>query len=192
IAGIGGIAAFKERNIAVEDASLDHRIAAHFEREMFARAEKIGWHVDRVAASLDRLDWRPGGDAAHHWHGDRPAAFVLGQRTYAAEIAFDHAWGEAARARRRHAVRNRFGKLDHLDGARAIRQAADEAALLECRDQTMNAGFGAQVERILHLVERGRNACFFQALMDKTKEFCLLARQHRRFPLWPPGSRNKS
>jgi hypothetical protein len=121
----------------------------------------------------------------------RPA-FVLGRCAHAAEIAFDHARGEAARACRRHAVRNRFGKLDHLDGTRAVRQAADEAALLERRDQTMNAGFGAQVERILHLVERRRNACFLQALMNKTKQFCLLARQHRRFPIWPPGSRNKS
>ena len=85
-----------------------------------------------------------------------------------------------------------FRQLDHFDGARAIRQTPDEAAFFQRRDQAMNAGFGAQIERILHLVERGRNACFFEALMDKTKEFCLLARQHRRFPIWPPGSRNKS
>ena len=85
-----------------------------------------------------------------------------------------------------HAVRDRFGKLDHLDGARPIRQAADEAALLQRRDQPVNAGLGAQVERVLHLVEGGRNSGLFEALMDKTKEFSLLARQHRRFPIWPP------
>jgi hypothetical protein len=78
---------------------------------------------------------------------------VLGRGADTPEIAFDDARGEAARAARHHAVRDRFGKLDHLDGARPVRQAADEAALFERRDQPVNAGLGAQVERILHLVE---------------------------------------
>ena len=36
--------------------------------------------------------------------------------------------------------------------ASAIRQAADEAPLFQRHDQAVNAGFRAQVERILHLV----------------------------------------
>ena len=71
---------------------------------------------------------------------------------------------------------DRFGQLDHLDGARPIRQAADEAALLERHDQPMNAGFGAQIERVLHLVEGGRHARFLEALMDEPQQLGLLAR----------------
>jgi hypothetical protein len=33
--------------------------------------------------------------------------------------------------------------------------AAQEAAFLECRNQPVNAGLGAQVERILHFLEAG-------------------------------------
>ena len=43
VAGLGGVGAFEQRHVAVEDAGLDHRVAAHFEREMLARgAEKSG------------------------------------------------------------------------------------------------------------------------------------------------------
>ena len=138
---------------------------------MLAGGQQVGRHVDGVAAGLDRLDRRAGSDAAHDRHGDRPAAFVLRSGAHAAEIAFDHARREAARRGRRHAVRHRFGQLDHLDGAGAVWQAADEAALLQRRDQAVNAGFGAQVERILHLVERRRHARLLEALMDKAQEF---------------------
>ena len=95
-----------------------------------------------------------------------------------------------------HAVRDRFGQLDHLDGARPVGQAADEAALLQRRDQAVDAGFRAQVERILHLVEGGRNAGFLQALVDEAQQLELLAGQHlASFPGYgePEGlSRNKS
>ena len=80
------------------------------------------------------------------------------------------------------AVRDRFRQLDHLDGARAVWQAADEAALLERRDQPMDAGLGAQVERILHLVEGGRHAGFLQPLMDEAQKLELLACQHLGIP----------
>ena len=39
-----------QHRVAVEDAGLDHRIAAHLEREMLAGAEHVGRHVDGVAA----------------------------------------------------------------------------------------------------------------------------------------------
>ncbi len=75
-----------------------------------------------------------------------------------------------------------FRQLDHLDRARAIRQPADEAALLERGDQPVNAGFRAQVERILHFVERRWNPGLLEALVDETQEFSLLACEHWRFP----------
>ena len=75
---------------------------------------------------------------------------------------------------------DRFGQLDHLDGAGAVGQPADEAALLERGDQAVNSRLGAQIERILHLVERGRHARLGQALVDEAQEFELLASQHRR------------
>ena len=71
-----------------------------------------------------------------------------------------------------------FGQLDHLDGARPVGQAADEAALLQRRDQPVDAGFGAQVERVLHLVEGGRNARFLQPLVDEAQQLELFAGQH--------------
>ncbi len=70
------------------------------------------------------------------------------------------------------------GQLDHFDGARTVGQAADEAALLQRRDQAVNAGLGAQVERVLHLVEGGRHAGFLEALVDEAQKLELLAGQH--------------
>ena len=97
--------------------------------------------------------------------------------------------GVKPRARRgADAVGDRFGQLDHLDGARAIGQAADEAALLQRGDQAMDAGFRAQIERVLHFVEGGRHAGLLQALMDEAQQLELLAGQHLasfpRMRLW--------
>ena len=75
-----------------------------------------------------------------------------------------------------------FRQLDHLDGARPVRQAADEAALLERGDQAMDAGLRAQVERVLHLVEGGRHAGLLQPLVDEAQKLELLAGQHLVFP----------
>src|SRR6516164_6550157 len=36
VAGVGAIGALEQRDVAVEDAGLDHRIAAHFEGEVLA------------------------------------------------------------------------------------------------------------------------------------------------------------
>jgi len=77
VARVGAFAATDQHQVAVEDAGFDHRVAAHFEGEMFAGGKQIGRDADRVAARLDRLDRRAGGDAAHDRHGDRAPAFVL-------------------------------------------------------------------------------------------------------------------
>src|ERR1700733_15233909 len=119
-------------------------------------------------------------------------AVVRGGGTHPAVISFNDAWGETAGAVRRHAMGNRFGKLDHLNGASPVRQAADKAALLKRRDQPVNAGFGAKVERILHLVKGGRNPGLLESLMDKTQELSLLACEHRRSLSGCLNYRNKS
>ncbi len=76
-----------------------------------------------------------------------------------------------------------LGQLDHLDGARPVGQPADEAALLQRRDQPVDAGLGAQVERILHLVEGGRNAGFLEPLMDKAQAARLACASASALPL---------
>jgi hypothetical protein len=42
----------------------------------------------------------------------------------------------------------------------------------------VDAGLRAQIERILHLVERRRYAGFLQTLIDEAKKFILFARKH--------------
>jgi hypothetical protein len=64
----------------------------------------------------------------------------------------------------------------------AARQPADEAALLEPADQAMDARFRAQVQRVLHLVERRRDAGRRQPLIDEHQQFMLFSGQHRYLP----------
>ena len=74
-----------QRRIAIENAGLDHRVAANFEREVFAGGRQhVGRHGDRVGAGLDRFDRRTGGDAAHHRDDDRAVAAVV--------VLIDIAW----------------------------------------------------------------------------------------------------
>src|SRR6266581_3507577 len=143
VAGVGRFGAADERDVAVEDAGVDHGIAAHFEREMIAGRKQVGRHVDGVAAVLDRL---------------------VRRETAAAPA---------------DAVGDRIRKPDHFDRARSVGQPPDEAALLERGDQPVNAGFRAQVERVLHLVEGGGNAALLEPLVNEPQQFQLLARQHR-------------
>ncbi len=74
-----------------------------------------------------------------------------------------------------------IGQLDDLERAGALFHAAQEAALLQRSDQAMNARFRFEVERVLHLVERGRNARFAHPLVDEHQKFVLLAGQHAMF-----------
>ena len=87
-----------------------------------------------------------------------------------------------------------FGQLDHLNGPRPIGQAADEATLLERRNQPVDAGFGSQVERVLHFVKRRRNTRLGQPLVDEAQELKLLAGQHLSLPvsagpIWGTGQK---
>ncbi len=92
--------------------------------------------------------------------------------------AFDDARREALLSGR---AADGLGQANDLQRPGAVGQAANEAALFERRDQAMDAGFGFEIERVLHLVERGRNAGFAQAFMDEAEQFVLFSRQHG----WP-------
>src|SRR5690606_6332743 len=82
---------------------------------------------------------------------------------------------------RRRGTRRRRDVLrlpQHFERAGAVGQAADEAALLERRDQAMHAGLALEVERFLHLLERRGNSRLLQLALDEAKEFVLLGGQH--------------
>ena len=70
------------------------------------------------------------------------------------------------------------GQSDHFQCAGPVRKPANEAAFLKRRDQPVNAGFGRQIKRILHLVEGRRNAALLHTFVDEEKKFVLFARQH--------------
>src|SRR5262249_6412643 len=103
-----------------------------------------GRNVDRVAASLDCLDGRACGDAAHDRHGDGAATLVLGGCPHAPEVALNDAGREAAGAGA-HAVTDRVGEPHHLDRARAVGQTPDESALFKGCDQAVDARLRPQV-----------------------------------------------
>jgi hypothetical protein len=56
----------------------------------------------------------------------------------------------------------------------------------------MDAGFGTQPERVLHLVERGRNAGRRQPLIDEHQQLVLLFGQHRSLPPVKTGNKPKT
>ena len=80
---------------------------------------------------------------------------------------------------------DRIRQFDHLDGAGAVGQAADETALFQGRNKPVNPRLGAQVQGVLHLVEGRRNPGLRQALVDEAQELELLAGQHRFLPVGP-------
>jgi hypothetical protein len=144
---------------------------------VFSGAEHVRRNADGVTARLQRLDRRARGDAAHHRHRNRTAIVVLGAATDPAEGALDHA-GREATATATAAAGRKLRKLDHLNCASAIRQAANEAALFQCSNETVDTRLRAQVQRVLHLVEGGRNAGFLQAFTDEPQKLILFARKH--------------
>ena len=107
------------------------------------------------------------------------AAVIAGRdRLHLAEIALDDIGREIAAAWAPRLGEWRFGQLDHLERAGPVGHAPQEAALLERQDQAMDAGLGLEIQRILHFLERGRNAFLLQAFVDEKKQFELFAREH--------------
>ena len=151
--------------------------------EMLAAAEKFRRHGEGVESRLDRRDRGTGGDAAHERHHDRaliPGVARGRMGPDAAEIAGDDARREPLHPRRGDCRRLR--ESQHLDRASAIGEPANEAALLERHDETMNSGLRPQIERVLHFVEGRRHARLLEALMDETQELALFLGQHESPP----------
>ena len=71
-----------------------------------------------------------------------------------------------------------LGHLDHFKRARAMRQTAEKPALLERRNQPVNARFRAQLDRLFHLLEGGGGVVALHMGIDEEKEFELLFGQH--------------
>jgi hypothetical protein len=60
-----------------------------------------------------------------------------------------------------------------------MRHPADKAAFLEPADETVDARFRLQVQRVLHLVKGWRHApVVLQPLVDKQQQFPLLRGKH--------------
>ncbi len=180
VAVLGRVAAAHDHRVAVVDAGLDHRVALHLEREVLAVGEDVGRAGDVVGVVLDGGDRHAGRDAPHDRDRHRARVDDVGGRK--AEIAaprlraLDDAWLEAAAALALAVAP--FGQLQDLDGARPVRQAADEAALDEGGDQAVDARLRLEVEGVLHLVEGGRHAVRLHARVDEEQELFLLLGQH--------------
>ena len=130
---------------------------------------------------VDRLDRNTGSDPAHDGqfdgmhgldrHGGAERRLLRGSAT------LDHAGGEPTAV-----PREAVGQLHDLNGAGAVREAADKAAFLKRRDQAVDAGFGAEVQRFLHLVERGRDAVALNPFVNEFQQVKLLLGQHGTTP----------
>ena len=59
-----------------------------------------------------------------------------------------------------------------------MRQAADETTFLQRSDEAMDAGFGPQIKRDFHFIERGRNTVARHAHLNELQKFDLLFGQH--------------
>jgi ComEC/Rec2-related protein len=171
-----GASAADQREVSVEDAGLDHRIARDLERVVFAGPEESrGDGQGRLA--FERFDRHAGGDATVQRNLDdivrrlrpgRRGRLERGQRGIAVGS------GANRGLRIGHVLR----LAQHFEGAGAVGQATDEAALLECRDQPVDARFRLEVKRFLHLLKRWRYAGFLKPGLNEADQLVLLARQH--------------
>jgi hypothetical protein len=59
-----------------------------------------------------------------------------------------------------------------------VGQAANEAALFQPGDEPVDAGLGLELQRLLHLLERGRHAVRLQMRVDVGQQQVLFSRQH--------------
>ena len=127
---------------------------------------------------LNGGDGSAGGDLAQQ---RQIARVVGGHRRGLANrcAAFDHVGLEPGPAARRAGGRL-FGQFGHFQRAGAVGEAADEAALLQRCDQPVDARLGGQVQSLLHLVERGRDARLLDPFVDEHQQFVLFAREHRQ------------
>ncbi|MNE02505.1 hypothetical protein D3C80_949830 [compost metagenome] len=143
---------------------------------MFARAQHGFRHRIAGGFVLDGVDGGAGCDLAHQ---GQFAAVVGRFNRLGTTAALDDAGLEAGMAAR-CACCGLFRQLGHFQRAGAVGQAADEAALLQRRDQAVDARLGRQIQRLLHLVEGGRDARFLNPFVNEHQEFVLLLGEHGR------------
>jgi hypothetical protein len=72
------------------------------------------------------------------------------------------------------------GQAHHFQRPRAVVAALEEPALLEGGNEPVDAGFRAQLQRLLHLLEAGREAGAAQMPVDEGQQFVLFTREHAR------------
>ena len=105
-----------------------------------------------------------------------PAAILPSRGSSRVSLAAEAARGAGGRL---------FRQFGHFKSAGAVGEAADEAAFLQGRDQPVNARLGRQIQRLLHLVERGGDAGLLNPFVDEHQQFVLLAREHRQALMSP-------
>jgi hypothetical protein len=136
----------------------------------------------RVALVLDGLDRRAGGDLPRM--GSSRVSFaavgVAARPTSPRRVgegsggpALEPSWSPVPAAGPPSSARARWGRR------------RQEAALLRRGDQPVDAGLGREVQRLLHLVERGGDARLLEALVDEHQQLVLFARQHGSAPGTP-------
>ncbi len=78
-----------------------------------------------------------------------------------------------------------FRQFDDFDGAGAVREAADETAFFQRRDQPVDAGFRPKVESLLHLVKTGWNTVALYTSVNEIQQIQLLLGEHLFGPPTP-------
>src|SRR3546814_19785638 len=71
-----------------------------------------------------------------------------------------------------------LGEPEYLQRAGTVGQAAEETPFFQGAYQPVYARFRFEPERLLHLLERGRDTARFQPLLDEVEKFMLLRGQH--------------
>jgi hypothetical protein len=124
-------------------------------------------HLEKV-----RLNRDTGGDATHDGQLQRMHRLKRHGTTWRIDlVALDDLGREAL-------LFHCLGQFDDFDRAGAVGQTADEAALLQRRDQAVDARLRPQFELFLHFVERGGHTVHLHADADEVEQFKLLAGQH--------------
>lgn len=166
-------------DIAIIDACVDHRIAAHFQRVMIPTPDHALRHGDVVRNLGNRGDRHTCGDAAHHGQfkrrGDCRGKSLFRHDSRGSGSGGCHRTGGFAC--------QGFGHFDNFNRAGAVGKAADKSALFQGGDQPMDARFRPQIKRILHFIEGGGDAVTRQTGIDEFQQIVLLFRQHNgHFP----------
>ena len=162
-----------QREIAVENTRLDHRIARHFERIMFARAEQRGRHR-HARLAFDCLDRSAGSDAAMQGNVDNIVGRLGSDRLRGQRGG--HCIVRRCRLGRTHD--RVFRQFDNLERPRPIGQPTNETAFFQCGDKPVDPRLALEVQRLFHFLEAGGNTGILQLLLDEADQFVLLGGQH--------------